>query len=442
MPFTRSWSSRIFFRQAAPVAAIAMSLSVMGPARAQEGPAPSAPPSSPAPGGGGGATGPSTPATPSIPGGTTPGRPGTATPQYPTTDPRRDPSFQEMRRPIYLSGRVMMDDGVPPPDFVTMYLVCNGQPRPQGYTDSKGRFSISLGDNNAMTPDASVGSTNDPFGNNSGDRTMGGGMMGPGRGGMTERELMNCELRAELPGYRSDVISLAGRRVMDNPEVGTIILHRLANVEGFTFSMTTAMAPKDAKKAYEKGVDRLKKRKFAEAQTELEKAVSLYPKYAAAWYELGKAYGAQKQEDKAREAFVKSADADPKFVSPQVELLQLAVNERDWEKIEKQAGLVIKLNPYVSPQVWFFHSVASYNLKNLDAAEKSAREAAKLDTQHRNPKIHHLLGVILADKGEYSSALDQMRTYLASVPNAPDAANVKTMVAELERLTAAKAQPQ
>jgi len=442
MPGTRNRSSQFNFGPVAAFTALAFTFSVFGPARAQEAPAPSAPPSSPSPGGGGGGTpGPSTPTGPSIPGGTTPGRPGTTTPQYPTSDPRRDPSFQEMRRPIYLSGRVMMDDGVPPPDFITMYLVCNGQPRPQGYTDSKGRFSISLGDNNAMTPDASVGSTNDPFGNASGDRGF-PGSMGPGRGGMTERDLMNCELKAELPGYRSDVISLAGRRVMDNPEIGTIILHRLANVEGFTFSMTTAMAPKDAKKAYEKGLDRSKKKKFADAQPELEKAVNLYPKYAVAWYELGRAYNAQKQDDKARDAFLKSTEADPKFVSPQLELLQFAVNERNWEKIEKQAGTVIRLNPYISPQVWFFHSVASYNLKNLDAAEKSAREAAKLDTNHRNPKINHLLGVILADKGEYSSALDQMRTYLASAPNAPDAANVKTMVTELEKLSAAKAQPQ
>ncbi len=442
MPGTRSRSSQFSFRPAAAFAALAFTFSAFAPVSAQEAPAPSAPPSSPSPGAGGGGTpGPSTPTSPSIPGGTPPGRPGTNTPQYPTNDPRRDPSFQEMRRPIYLSGRVLMDDGVPPPDFVTMYLVCNGQPRPQGYTDSKGRFSISLGDNNAMTPDASVGSTNDPFGNSSGDRGF-PGSMGPGRSGMSERELMNCELKAELPGYRSDVISLAGRRVMDNPEIGTIILHRLANVEGFTFSMTTAMAPKDAKKAYEKGLDRNKKKKFADALPELEKAVNLYPKYAVAWYELGRAYNAQKQGDRAREAFLKSTEADPKFVSPQLELLQFAVNERDWEKIEKQAGVVIKLNPYISPQVWFFHSVASYNLKNLDAAEKSAREAAKLDTNHRNPKINHLLGVILADKGEYSSALDQMRTYLASAPNAPDAANVKTMVTELEKLSAAKAQPQ
>ena len=53
-----------------------------------------------------------------------------------------------------------------------------------------------------------------------------------------------------------------------------------------------------------------------------------------------------------------------------------------------------------------------------------------------------LLGVILADKGEYSSAPDQMRTYLDSAPNAPDADNVKSMVVKLEELTAKKQEQQ
>lgn len=436
MPVTRIWSSQVLVGRAASFVALALSFTFLTPLTAQETPAPSAPPSSPAPGGGGGGATP-TPSVPNTP--TTPGRQPT-TPQYPTNDPRRDPTFQEMRRPIYISGKVMLTDGVPPPDFITMYLVCNGQARPQGYTDSKGRFSISLGDNQMVTPDASVGNMDDPFGGSSSRSGMAGGPLG--RGGMTERELMNCELKAELPGYRSDVVSLAGRRLMDNPDIGTIILHRLSNVEGFTYSMTTALAPKDAKKAYDKGVDRLKKRKWGEAQTELEKAVTAYPKYAVAWYELGRVYGAQKISDKALDAFTKSVEADAKFVSPHLELLQFAVNERNWEKIERQANTVLKLNPYDYPQVYFFHSVASYNLKNLDAAEKSAREAAKLDPQHRNPKINHLLGVILADRGEFSGALDQMRTYLNASPNAPDAANVKNMVSELEKLAAAKKEQQ
>src|SRR5262249_8687766 len=94
--------------------------------------------------------------------------------------------------------------------------------------------------------------------------------------------------RAALPGFRSDVVNLGGRRAFDNPDVGTIVLHRLANVEGVTISAVSLQAPKDAKKAYDKGHDLLKKKKIPEAEKELDKAVQIYPKYSTAWFELGR----------------------------------------------------------------------------------------------------------------------------------------------------------
>ena len=66
-------------------------------------------------------------------------------------------------------------------------------------------------------------------------------------------------LRARLAGYRSQTISLANRRPMDPPDVGTILLHRLGASEGSTISAVSLRAPKDAKKAYDKGLDALKK---------------------------------------------------------------------------------------------------------------------------------------------------------------------------------------
>ena len=64
--------------------------------------------------------------------------------------------------------------------------------------------------------------------------------------------------------------------------------------------------------------------------------------------------------------------------------------------------------------------MANYNLRNLEAAEKSAREAQKLDTQHRIPKIDHLLGVILAQRRDYTGAAVQMKSYLKFAPGATD----------------------
>lgn len=373
-------------------------------------------------GSGGGGTRPSRP----TPGPDT-GQPGTGRPgqTFPQPDTGRSPF--EIQRPVFLSGKVLTSDGGPPPELATIEIVCNGMPRPYGYTDSKGRFSITLGQPNNVLPDASVGSASD-FGGLGSSRSV-----NPG-GGISERQLMGCELRAALVGYRSDVVNLAGRRLLDSPDVGTILLRRLGNVEGFTYSLTTANAPKDAKKAYEKGVDQQKKQKFAEAEENLRKAVTSYPQYAVAWYELGRTLEAQNKVQDAREAYEKAVAADPKYVSPHLYLMQQDATAQNWEALEKSSATVLKLNPFNFPQAWFYNSVANLQMNKLDAAEKSAREALKLDERHRFPKISHVLGIILAQRQEYPEALEHMKGYLTLAPNARDADIVRKEVGEIERV--------
>ncbi|MCX7605126.1 MAG: hypothetical protein N2036_13695, partial [Bryobacteraceae bacterium] len=83
-------------------------------------------------------------------------------------------------------------------------------------------------------------------------------------------------------------------------------------------------------------------------------------------------------------------------------------------------------------------SAANYNLGRRDVAEKSAREALRLDPDHKNPRLLSLMGYILADKGDYAGALDHMKGYLSFAPNASDAETVKKQIAELERIVASK----
>ena len=154
-------------------------------------------------------------------------------------------------------------------------------------------------------------------------------MPGYGGRGISERDLLGCEIRAVLPGFRSEVVSLASRRSMDNPDVGTIILHRMGHVEGRIISGTSLNAPKDAKKAFEKGQDLVKKKKFDEAAKSFQKAVDLYPKYAAAWFELGRLQEAQNQPDEARKSYEQSTAADPRFISPHLALALAAARVKD-----------------------------------------------------------------------------------------------------------------
>lgn len=368
----------------------------------------------------------------------------TTTP-FPTDQQQR---FPEIQRPIFLSGKVVMEDGTPPPEPVVIERLCSaGNARPEGYTDSKGRFSFELGRNQGMFADASVDNS-DPLNRQGGFGAPGrggntslGGMPGMGGGGINERDLMGCEIRANLPGYQSTVVNLSGRRMMDNPDVGTLILRRLANVEGLTFSMTSAMAPKDAKKAWEKGKEQLKKNKLAEAQKELEKAVQLYPKYAVAWYDLGTVHQQNKNFDGARKAYAESLNADSKYVMPHLQLAVLALNEQKWEEVADATEKVIKLNPVSFPQAFFFNSIANYNLQRYDEALESAQQAVKLDQKHQWPKAQHVLGVLLAMKGDNQAALENMRGYLKFSPRAGDADNVRQQISDIEARLSGGAAP-
>ena len=386
------------------------------------------------------------------PGGTGTNRPGMPS----TTTPGRDQTpnrFPEMERPIFLSGKVVLDDGTVPPEPVMIERVCNGQPKPEGYTDTKGRFSFQLGQNTQFLADASVSSSPDPgfggggFGNQGGGfpQTSGGGFgnsggFGSGRG-ISERDLIGCELRASLPGFRSDVVMLSGRRSLDNPDVGTIVLHRLANVQGLTISMNSMKAPKDAKKELDKAKDDLKKKKYSNALKHYEKAIEIYPEYSQAWFELGTVHEAENRLDEARSAYKKSLEYEPKFINPHRALAMLAVREQKWDEAAESTSQVLRLNPNDYVDAYFYNSVANFYMKNYDEAEKSIREADRLDPNDKFPKISQLLGAILIEKQDYAGAAEAMKDYLKAIPADGEEAQVtQKQISELEKALAVRNQ--
>jgi tetratricopeptide (TPR) repeat protein len=269
-----------------------------------------------------------------------------------------------------------------------------------------------------------------------------GSMANPGsssnrsNSGISERDLMGCSLQASLPGFRSDSVNLAAHRSLDNPDIGTIILHRIGNVEGLTISATSRMAPKDAQKAYEKGRNEFKKEKLENAQKELEKAVTVYPKYATAWFELGRVQEERKDEAAARKSYGHALEADSKFVSPLLSLAAMSMREKKWQEAADYTGHLLQLNPVDFPQAYYFNSLANYYLKKMDVAEKSAREGISRDTAHQYAKMNQVLGVLLAQKQDMPGAIEQLKAYLRYAPAAPDAEQVKKQIAEVEKFVA------
>jgi len=247
--------------------------------------------------------------------------------------------------------------------------------------------------------------------------------------------MLNCQLQARLPGYRSDTIDLSNRRPLDNPNVGTIFLHRLGPVEGRVISASSLAAPKDARKAFEKGQQAMNKRQPEEAGQDFEKAAQLYPEYATAWYQLGEVRVAQGRFEDAQRSFEAAIQADPKYIEPYLSLSALEARQKQWPQLAETTSQALRLDSYDYPQAFFLNAVANYNIRNMDAAVKSARGAEKLDSQGRIPGSWQLLGMILANRGEFVEAAEQMRGYLQFAPHASDAEAVRARLSQIEALS-------
>jgi tetratricopeptide (TPR) repeat protein len=317
------------------------------------------------------------------------------------------PPLSDSFKTAYLTGRVLMSDGSSPSQSILVQRVCGVTITAQTHTDSKGRFSLQLGGDRALLPDASSGTAvrNDPAG---------------------------CELRASMQGYRSDSLTLNSRHPTDDSNVGTIILHPVAKGEGLTMSATTGFAPKAVRKFYENGLAAIRRNNPDEAQRDFLQAVSGYPKFAAAWFELGRVYERRSHAAEARHAYTQAIAADGSYVSPYERLYMLDAREGQWKQAADTSEKVLRLDPLEFPRAYYINAVANTHLRNLAAAERSAREALKLQGADAEPRAQYILGVILMSKGDFAGAKAALLAFLETGPDSPDERNAKRILSQIE----------
>ena len=356
-----------------------------------------------------------------------------------TPSPLSTPS-QNIPRPIFLSGRVMLDDGAKPTSEIAIQRVCNGNPHTETHTDSRGHFSFQLGSNNngaiADASESSVGMGPMQRGSRGGYTDDGSYSNMPGMQGLENNYWQRCQIQAYYPGYRSDTVDLFQHRALDNPDIGVIILHRLGGIRGTAISITTELAPKKAKKDFHKAEELQAKGKTEEAIKHFQEAVSIYPKYAIAWYGLGQLQQSEKNLTDARKSYEAALAADSKYVNPYDGLASLSVMESKWQDAADRSKQAVSLNPVEFPSSWLYNAYANYNLKNYKAAEKSAGEVVKLDGAHRYAQVETLLAQMCADRGDYAGAAQHLQTFLQLRPAAENADKLKQELAKLQAMVA------
>ena len=358
---------------------------------------------------------------------------GTTTPTT-TTQPTMQPTMgmpdMTLGQRAIISGKVVLDDGTRLTEGATIQTICRGHRQTVTHTDSRGGFSFEFGDRaSAAAAGISEADTDSSWSPSSASRG-------------NQRDWRDCELLAELPGFTSQPIDLSGKMsTFESTDVGRLVLHRMGQVEGLTISATSAMAPKDAQKAFEKGRDKAGKQKWDEAQQLFEKAVQIYPRYAVAWFELGNIQLRKSELEPARNSFEQSIAADSKYANPYRGLAELNTQQKQWDPLVKVTDQLLALNPVSFPDAWFRNALGNYYLHNFAAAEKSARQGMKIDDNHQLPKLEYLLGVILIQKRDYQEASLHIQNYLHVATQPSDIEDAQKQLAEIKRLSASVSEP-
>jgi tetratricopeptide (TPR) repeat protein len=403
------------------IAELTLALAFLAPvAFAQKPPAPAPPPANPPP-----------------------GSPSTSTrPNTNTLDPTNVRPTSDLI--LFLTGRVKTTDGTALPSNTLVERVCNARTRQQVYASPNGSFTMQLGSTIGAVIDASAEGGNMPWDRRSSKSNQ---------QGIPRTELANCELRASVSGFHSDVLNLMARdSFAGHMEVGDIAVQRLEKVNGLTISAAAYNAPKDARKAYEKGVEAVKAGNSTIARQQFEKAVQIYPKFTNAWFQLGKVLQKQNEKTAALAAYTRATNIDAKYLPPYLSLSYFAYDAQDWPQLlnltshilaldplnyARVKGYILDLDSFDYAEAYFYNAMANFHLDKLEAAEKSGLKAAYLDVRPRFPQLHLLLADIFIKKHDNARAAAELQTYLDLVPHDSNAEELREQLTKLQQPGAA-----
>lgn len=186
--------------------------------------------------------------------------------------------------------------------------------------------------------------------------------------------------------------------------------------------------PKKALKHYESGMKKLDKGDSAQAITEFQAAIQIFPSYYAARIELGREFRLLKRFPEALEVVHPLIGIAPKRAEPRIEhgIVLLALQRRDEAIQELEAALRL------GESSWAAHLYLGWALLEHDEAKAQPHFQRAIEIDERKAARAHLALARLAESsGKRLVALSHLDAYLEIAPNANDAEATRKLAARL-----------
>lgn len=155
-----------------------------------------------------------------------------------------------------------------------------------------------------------------------------------------------------------------------------------------------------------------------------------FPKFMLGFNELGVEYLKANELEKADTAFRTAIELSPDAFAPKLNRGIVLVSLKKYNDAEPILRAAREMDERSGP-VRYFYGTALANLGKFDEAEKELSAAVSMGGNEM-AEAHRILAIIYSSKGDKKRAAAEIEAYLKINPSAPDAEQLKRVLAQLQ----------
>jgi len=202
-------------------------------------------------------------------------------------------------------------------------------------------------------------------------------------------------------------------------------------------SVADLRVPSNAAKKFEEASRFIAKKEWAKAIERLQKGLTLCPKYAPAYNNLGAVYSHQGDNARARAALQTAVALDDHLAPAYVNLGRLSFLENDLPAAESLLTKATSLAPATNADELLLLAYAALSNHHLEQAiYTSAQGHAERMSQHAF--LHLVAANAFEQQGKITDSMSQLRLYLREEPIGPRAEKARRVLESFEDQTAAR----
>jgi tetratricopeptide (TPR) repeat protein len=241
-----------------------------------------------------------------------------------------------------------------------------------------------------------------------------------------------CRLIVTADGYEPyrEALELGYGSTFFIRNISLAPLRKISEAGGAAEPRSDSLAPKTAKKEYEKGAGDLAEKNLEGAKTHLENAVREYPCYARAQTDLAAVLEQRHDLTGAEAALKKARECDPDYIDSYIVLGQMLNGQKRFS----DSAQVLEEGVRRSPSSWQFYyqlGVAYYGLAQFVKAEREYQKVMELNPSPP-PEFHVKLADVYLREKAYDKAYAQMDQYVKAEPNGRFATRTKNIMQEMK----------